>query len=118
MWEHRSHSDERLGLWTTGSAGRAGEEEAELLRPLDTAALEAAATETGAIVVAEEHLAHSGLGSMCAQALARTVPVPMEFVAVDDRYGESGKWFEVLEMVGLTSDAIAAAARKVVGRKG
>ena len=88
------------------------------IRPLDTAALQAAATETGAIVVAEEHLAHSGLGSMCAQALARTVPVPMEFVAVDDRYGESGKWFEVLEMLGLTSDAIAAAARKVVGRKG
>ena len=88
------------------------------LRPLDVAALERAAAETGAIVVAEEHLAHSGLGAMCAQALATRRPVPMEFVAVDDRYGESGTSSEVLEIMGLTPERIADAARRAIARKG
>jgi transketolase len=87
------------------------------LRPLDVDALEAAARDTGAIVVAEEHLTHSGLGALCAQALATRRPVPMEFVGVDDRYGESGTWSEVLEIMGLTADGVAAAARKVLARK-
>ena len=87
------------------------------VRPLDTAALEAAARETGAIVVAEEHLVHSGLGAMCAQALATRHPVPMEFVGVPDRYGESGTSNELLELMGLTVEGIVAAAERVVGRK-
>ena len=87
------------------------------IRPLDVYALEQAARETGAIVVAEEHLVHSGLGAMCAQALATRHPAPMEFVGVQDRYGESGKWHEVLEMMGLTAENIAAAARSVIARK-
>ena len=87
------------------------------IRPLDVDALEQAARETGAIVVAEEHLVHSGLGAMCAQALATRRPAPMEFVGVQDRYGESGKWHEVLEMMGLTAENIAAAARSVIARK-
>ena len=87
------------------------------IRPLDTAALEAAARDTGAIVVAEEHLTHSGLGAMCAQALATSTPVPMEFVGVQDRYGESATWDEVLEIMGLTADGVAQAVRKVVARK-
>lgn len=86
------------------------------IRPLDTAALEAAAVDTGAIVVAEEHLNHTGLGAMCAHALATSNPVPMEFVGVD-RYGESATWSEALEIMGLTPDGVAAAVRKVVGRK-
>ena len=88
------------------------------IRPLDVAALEAAARNTGAIVVAEEHLTHSGLGAMCAQALAATtMPVPMEFVGVHDRYGESGTWDEVLEIMGLTAQGVEQAARKVIARK-
>ena len=88
------------------------------IRPLDVAALEAAAQDTGAIVVAEEHLTHSGLGAMCAQAIAATTqPVPMEFVGVQSRYGESATWDEVLEIMGLTADGVEAAARKVVARK-
>lgn len=86
------------------------------IRPLDTAALEAAARDTGAIVVAEEHLTYTGLGGMCAHALATSNPVPMEFVGVD-RYGESGTWSEVLELMGLTPEGVAEAARKVVARK-
>ena len=87
------------------------------IRPLDVDAIEQAARETGAIVVAEEHLVHSGLGAMCAQALATRHPAPMEFVGVRDRYGESGKWHEVLEMMGLTAENIVAAARSAIARK-
>jgi len=87
------------------------------IRPLDVDALEAAARETGAIVVAEEHLSHTGLGGMAAQALATRHPVPMEFVGVPDRYGESGTWSEVLEIMGLTADGVFEAARRVVARK-
>ena len=87
------------------------------IRPLDVDALEAAARETGAIVIAEEHLSHTGLGGMAAQALATRYPVPMEFVGVPDRYGESGTWSEVLEIMGLTAEGVYEAARKAVARK-
>lgn len=87
------------------------------IRPLDVEALAAAAHDTGAIVVAEEHLVHSGLGAMCAQAIAQMQPVPIEFVGVRDRYGESGRWDEVLEIMGLTVDGVVEAARHVVARK-
>ena len=56
------------------------------LKPLDEAAVVKAASETGAIVVAEEHLAQGGLGSRVAQVVAREKPVPMEFVNLGDRY--------------------------------
>ena len=87
------------------------------VRPLDEAALVAAARETGAIVVAEEHLTHSGLGAMCAQALATKHPVPMEFVGVQNRYGESGTSSELLELMGLTAEGIIDATRRVLARK-
>ena len=87
------------------------------IRPLDTDALFTAADSTGAIVVAEEHLVHSGLGAMCAQALASYSPVPMEFVGVQNRYGESGQWHEILDVMGLTPKPIADAARRVISRK-
>ncbi|MSQ30241.1 MAG: transketolase family protein [Dehalococcoidia bacterium] len=88
------------------------------IRPLDVAALEAAARDTGAIVVAEEHLVHSGLGAMCAQAIAAaTTPVPMEFVGVQNRYGESGTWDEVLTIMGLTADGVEQAVHRVLARK-
>lgn len=87
------------------------------VRPLDEAALLAAAQETGAIVVAEEHLTHSGLGAMCAQHLATKRPVPMEFVGVNNRYGESGTSNELLEIMGLTPEGIIEATKRVVARK-
>ena len=87
------------------------------IRPLDEETLIKAAKETGAIVVAEEHLTHSGLGALCAQVLAHEEPVPMEFVGIDNRYGESGKWFEVLELLGLTPEGIVTATQKVVSRR-
>jgi transketolase len=87
------------------------------IRPLDVAALETAARDTGAMVVAEEHLTHSGLGAMCAQALATRAPVPMEFVGVENRYGESGTWSEVLEIMGLTPEGVVETSRRVLQRK-
>ena len=87
------------------------------IRPLDEATLLAAARETGALVVAEEHLTHSGLGALCAQALARLHPTPMEFVGVENRYGESGTWSQVMERMGLTTEGILAAAHRALARK-
>jgi transketolase len=87
------------------------------IRPLDREALLSAARETGAIVVAEEHLVHCGLGSMVAQALAGEHPVPMGFVGMKDRYAESGRWDLLMEKYGLTAEAIATEARSVLERK-
>jgi transketolase len=87
------------------------------LKPLDEAAIAKAASETGAIVVAEEHLAHGGLGSRVAQTVARQKPVPMEFVNLGDRYGVSGKAEELLQRYGLTPRNIEESVKSVVKRK-
>jgi transketolase len=87
------------------------------VKPLDVAALEEAAVETGAIVCAEEHLLSGGLGSEVARAVAQRRPVPMEFVGLNDTYACSGTPDALLERYGLTADHIAAAARKVLSRK-
>ncbi|MBI2297467.1 MAG: transketolase family protein [Armatimonadetes bacterium] len=88
------------------------------LRPIDRETLGAAATETGAMVVAEEHLTVAGLGSVVAQTVAETCPVPMEFVGLHETYAESGQPAELLRKYGLTADDVLAAARRVLARKG
>ena len=87
------------------------------LKPLDEEAIVKAASETGAIVVAEEHLAHGGLGSRVAQVVAREKPVPMEFVNLGDRYALSGKPEELIERYGLTARDIEEAVKAVGKRK-
>ncbi|MFH1648063.1 MAG: transketolase C-terminal domain-containing protein [Chloroflexota bacterium] len=87
------------------------------LKPIDEAAIIRAAAETGAVVAAEEHQAHGGLGSIVARVVAKNRPVPMEFVAVQDVFGQSGKPTELLEAYGLTSKDIAKAVRAAVKRK-
>jgi len=87
------------------------------LKPLDEAAIVEAASETGGIVVAEEHLAHGGLGSRVAQTVARKRPVPMEFINLGDRYGTSGKAEELLQRYGLTARDIEESVKSVVRRK-
>ena len=87
------------------------------LQPLDEAAVLAAAEETGAIVTAEEHFAHGGLGSLVSAVLVQNTPVPQELVAVKGRYGQSGKPAELLKEYGLTAGDVAAAARKAIARK-
>jgi transketolase len=87
------------------------------LKPLDEAAIVKAASETGAIVVAEEHLAQGGLGSRVAQTVAKKKPVPMEFVNLGDRYAVSGKAEELLQRYGLTARDIEESVKSVVKRK-
>jgi transketolase len=87
------------------------------LKPLDEAAVVRAVSETGAIIVAEEHLAQGGLGSRVAQVVAREKPVPMEFVNIGDRYAVSGKAEELLQRYGLTARDIEESVKSVVKRK-
>ena len=86
------------------------------LKPVDEAAIKAA-TDTGAIVTAEEHLEHGGLGSIVAQIVVKHQPVPMEFVAIKDTYAESGKSEELLEKYGLTAKDIEKAVHSVLKKK-
>jgi len=87
------------------------------VKPLDREAIRRAAAETGAMVVAEEHLVDAGLGVRVAQVVAETAPCPMEFVGIHDTYAESGQPDELLEKYGLVARDVAAAVRKVVARK-
>jgi transketolase len=87
------------------------------VKPIDSAALEAAAKETGALVVAEEHLAHGGLGSVVAMTLAGIHPVPIRFVNIGDQFGESGAPDELIQKFGLTAEHVAKAAREVIAAK-
>ncbi len=86
------------------------------LKPADTEAILAAA-ETGAIITAEDHQVHGGLGSLVAQTAARHRPVPIAFLGMQDCYGVSGRWDELLVHFHLTPQAIAEAAREVISRK-
>jgi transketolase len=89
------------------------------VKPIDAEALTKAAKETGALVVAEEHLAHGGLGSVVAMTLAASHPVPIRYVNVGDQFGESGSPEGLLLKYGLTADRVAAAAREAAkARKG
>jgi transketolase len=87
------------------------------VKPLDRGAIARAASETGAIVVAEEHLTDAGLGVRVAQVVTETAPCAMEFVGVRDTYAESGTPDGLLDKYGLRGRDVAAAARRVLARK-
>ncbi len=87
------------------------------IKPLDRIAIERAATETRAIVVAEEHLVGTGLGVRVAQVVAETRPCAMEFVGIQDTYAESGTPEELMEKYGLVASNVIAASKRVLGRK-
>ena len=87
------------------------------LKPIDEAAIIRAAAETGAIVTAEEHLEHGGLGSVVSRVIAKHQPVPIEFIAIKDTYAKSGKSAELLQRYGLTAKDIEQAVRLVIKRK-
>ena len=88
------------------------------LKPIDTELLVRCAEETGCFVTAEDHNIYGGLGSAVAEALAQTNPCPIEFVGVRDTFGESGEPDELAEKYELTGPYIAAAAQRVIKRKG
>ncbi|MBC8473783.1 MAG: transketolase family protein [Candidatus Omnitrophica bacterium] len=87
------------------------------IKPIDNDVIKAAARDTGAVVTAEEHTIIGGMGSACSEILAQEFPVPIEFVGVKDRFGESGSPDKLFEMFGLTAKYIAAAAKKAIARK-
>ena len=87
------------------------------IKPLDEAAIIAAAKHTGCIVTAEEHQANGGMGSAVAECLAKNCPAPLEMVAVQDSFGESGKPQELMDKYGLNQAAIEEKIWKVLARK-
>jgi transketolase len=87
------------------------------IKPIDDALLARCARETGAFVTAEDHNVVGGLGGAVAESLARSVPAPIEFIGVQDRFGESGEPDELAAKFGLDGTGIAAAARRVLTRK-
>jgi transketolase len=87
------------------------------IKPLDRDVIAKAAAETGAIVVAEEHLVDGGLGVRISQIVAETNPCVMEFVGIENTYAESGSPEALLEKYGLTANKVAEAVRRAVSRK-
>ncbi|MED5258189.1 MAG: transketolase C-terminal domain-containing protein [Candidatus Thermoplasmatota archaeon] len=87
------------------------------IKPLDTELLSKVANTCGCFVSAEDHSVIGGLGGAISEWLSTNKPAPLEMVGVMDRFGESGDSAEIMEEVGLTSEAICQAARKSINRK-
>jgi len=87
------------------------------IKPLDEEAILKSVAKTKCVVTAEEHNRLGGLGDSVAQVLAKALPSPQEYVAVNDSFGESGTPAQLMEKYGLNADAIVAAAQKVINRK-
>lgn len=87
------------------------------IKPLDKESILTSVAKTGAAVCAEEHLIAGGLGESIAQTLVTNHPVPMEFVAVDNRFGQSGTPAELMKNYGLDAVYIVEAAKKAISRK-
>jgi transketolase len=84
------------------------------IRPLDRAAVVAAAADTGAIVTVEEHTVHGGLGGAVAEVVATEHPVAMRLLGVPGVFAPTGSTQELFQRFGLTADGIAAACSALV----
>ncbi len=87
------------------------------IKPLDKKSLISLAKQAGAIVTVEEHQQAGGLGGAVAECLAEEVPVPMEFIGVDDRFGQSGEPAELIEHYGLSAETIVEKVKLVLAKK-
>jgi transketolase len=87
------------------------------IKPLDEEAVLKSVAKTGCVVTAEEHNRLGGLGDSIAQVLVKNNPVPQEYIAVNDTFGESGKPAELMVKYGLDSEHIIKAVQKVLERK-
>ena len=87
------------------------------VKPLDEETVLKAAEETGCVVTAEEHQVNGGMGSAVAECLAKHCPVPMEFVGMQDSFGESGDPQELMDKYGLNQKTVEEKIRKVLSRK-
>lgn len=86
------------------------------IKPMDEEAIVALAQSTGRILTIEEHQVAGGMGSAVAEVLARRNPVPMEFIGVEDKFGQSGTPVELLEHYGMGISRILEKAKKLLGR--
>jgi transketolase len=87
------------------------------IKPLDEEAVLKSVAKTRCVVTAEEHQMNGGLGDSIAQLLARKNPTPLEMVAVNDSFGESGTPDDLMKKYGLESSNIVAAVQAVLKRK-
>ncbi|MFC6998198.1 transketolase family protein [Rufibacter roseus] len=121
-----------VSIFATGhlvwEAIKAGEKLAEMgisaeiinihtIKPLDEEAVLKSVAKTGCVVSAEEHNRLGGLGDSIAQLLVKNTPVPMEYVAVNDSFGESGTPEQLMKKYGLDDEHIIQAVQKVMSRK-
>jgi transketolase len=83
------------------------------IKPFDTHTLLASVEKTGCVVTAEDHMTVGGLGSLVAETLAANHPAPVKFVGMDDRFGKSGSFEELLAYFGLDAPAIAEAVKSL-----
>ena len=87
------------------------------IKPLDEKAVLNSAKKTGAVVTCEEHNRLGGLGESIAGLLANELPTPQEFVAVNDRFGESGTGDELMHKYGLDAEGVYQAVKRVLKKK-
>lgn len=87
------------------------------IKPLDVDAILKSVAKTRCVVTAEEHMRNGGLGDAVAQVLAQHDPLPQEFVAVNDKFGESGTPMELMTKYGIDTADVIAAVEKVLARK-
>jgi transketolase len=88
------------------------------IKPLDESAILLSVVKTKCVVTAEEHMINGGLGEAVSQVLARKMPVPQEFVGVNDTFGESGAPMELMTKYGIDTEDIINASLKALARKG
>ena len=87
------------------------------IKPLDVEAVLASVAKTKAVVCAEEHFIAGGMGESIASTLAANTPAPVEFVAIDDKFGQSGTPSALMKAYGLDAEHIVEAAKKAIARK-
>ena len=87
------------------------------IKPLDEKAVLESAAKTGAVVVAEEHFVAGGLGELISGVLAANKPAPVEYVAIKDKFGQSGTPAALMKAYGLDADNIVAASKRAMARK-
>lgn len=87
------------------------------VKPMDEKTIIEAAKKTGAVVTIEEHQVQGGMGSAVAEVLAKNYPVPMEFIGIQNKFGQSGNPNELIEHYGMGLSHIKEAVKKVLKRK-
>lgn len=87
------------------------------IKPLDVEAVLQSVAKTKAVVCAEEHFIAGGMGESIASTLAANAPAPIEFVAINDKFGQSGTPSALMKAYGLDAEHIVSAAKKAISRK-